>query len=795
MKRGKVVGSFILLSFIISIGLASGECLLSSSSWNQESIPTQQGQVRFSFYATPSVNNINAIIGLSKGMGTTIDRYSINVRFSSSGIIDVGDGGWGGGDYGYLVPINYVPEKKYYIRMDVNISSRNYDVYVTPEGGSEIMIADNFNFRLIQPIVDSLDNFGIWSETSGTLNVCDFNYVDGGRCGQDSECNDNLYCDGIETCDIQTGECMPGNNPCGSLTCDEGRDICQFLGCDGGADNLPYGNCNRCTEENEIVNYAEAYYSGISNIYSLSQSIKAFVDSSGGGCLCGDGVLDSGEQCDDGNLAEGDGCGRTCLREECGNGYIDEVNGETCDDGNSVSGDGCNSICRVEFPNVITFNKTYGSNSVLGPGRYEKAKSAIQLADGSYVFAGESTSWNYPKTCIWLVKTSPLGSVCDYSSDGTCSNQYSFAKKFCSGSMENGKILRTSWDGGYLIAGETLKLDGKKDILLIKTDIFGNELWNKTFGWQGSNEDAVDLAPIGNIGAENGYLILGRTANGLFTSQPPTSWLIKINLMGDTCDYTNGNCDGPNAFVRIIGNKMTLMNQVIYQSDGFVLAGNTNSIGSVGMGGWLLKLNIPGNSCDYYSNANCTGLNQFSRFYKFSGEFNSVSRVLSPAGYIIGGMFYSPSNGNYQFLLAKTNSTGDTCNFMTWGYCNDNDKFATSNYPQNIYTSADKVIKESFNGDYVFIGGSENSTSGEKKAFLAKARNDGYICTGLTPEGECAYLGSFVKILGRSGENKFRSLKETSDQGYLLAGWTNSSNAGGKTQAWLIKTDINGEVN
>ena len=87
------------------------------------------------------------------------------------------------------------------------------------------------------------------------------------------------------------------------------------------------------------------------------------------------------------------------------------------------------------------------------------------------------------------------------------------------------------------------------------------------------------------------------------------------------------------------------MNEVIYQSDGFVIVGNTNSIGSGGGGGWLLKLDAQGNSCDYYSNANCSGPLQFSRFCKFLGEFNSVSRVLSPAGYIIGGMFYSLSNG------------------------------------------------------------------------------------------------------------------------------------------------------
>jgi cysteine-rich repeat protein len=59
---------------------------------------------------------------------------------------------------------------------------------------------------------------------------------------------------------------------------------------------------------------------------------------------CGDGVVDSGEQCDDGNNVGGDGCSATCQREECGNGILDP--GEVCDDGNTVSGDGCDADCR-----------------------------------------------------------------------------------------------------------------------------------------------------------------------------------------------------------------------------------------------------------------------------------------------------------------------------------------------------------------------------------------------------------------------------------------------------------------
>lgn len=65
--------------------------------------------------------------------------------------------------------------------------------------------------------------------------------------------------------------------------------------------------------------------------------------------VCGDGVADAGEECDDGNLAAGDGCSSDCSNEvppACGDGILQS--GETCDDANLVGGDGCDANCRIE---------------------------------------------------------------------------------------------------------------------------------------------------------------------------------------------------------------------------------------------------------------------------------------------------------------------------------------------------------------------------------------------------------------------------------------------------------------
>lgn len=61
---------------------------------------------------------------------------------------------------------------------------------------------------------------------------------------------------------------------------------------------------------------------------------------------CGDGVVDSGEECDDGNDDELDGCSSACLLAQCGDGV--RQGDEECDDGNDDDSDACTSACR--FP-------------------------------------------------------------------------------------------------------------------------------------------------------------------------------------------------------------------------------------------------------------------------------------------------------------------------------------------------------------------------------------------------------------------------------------------------------------
>jgi len=148
-------------------------CKTATSAWTNVGFTAQAGSPTVKFNATPSGNNINAVMGLSSGAQSIYTGLAAIVRFNPSGFIDA----YNGTAYSSLTSIPYTGGTKYSFWFQLNIPAQTYNVYVTPEGGQSVQIGSNFAFRLSAP---TLNNVTYHAEL-GSNQVCSFNLPLGGN--------------------------------------------------------------------------------------------------------------------------------------------------------------------------------------------------------------------------------------------------------------------------------------------------------------------------------------------------------------------------------------------------------------------------------------------------------------------------------------------------------------------------------------------------------------------------------------------------------------------------------------
>jgi len=90
-----------------------------------------------------------------------------------------------------------------------------------------------------------------------------------------------------------------------------------------------------------------------------------------------------------------------------------------------------------------------------------------------------------------------------------------------------------------------------------------------------------------------------------------------------------------------------------------------------------------------------------------------------------------------------------------------------------------KAIKETSDGGFIIVGYVESWTTDDKAVYLVKTDEFGEV--------------EWTKTYGDTKDDEGYDVIQTSDGGYLIAGYTKSYGAG-LTDLWLIKTDSSGEI-
>jgi len=294
-------------------------------------------------------------------------------------------------------------------------------------------------------------------------------------------------------------------------------------------------------------------------------------------------------------------------------------------------------VVTVHFGTVraaTTWTQTYGGVAA------EEGNSLVETSDGGYAIVGSTESFGAGETDVWLVKTDAFGTVEWNITHG--GSDYDF-----------GRSLVVTSDGGYAIAGYTGDIGAGvwSDFWLIKTDAYGNEEWNQTYGGADQEKGASLVAT-----SDGGYAIAGTTHSSDYMFGD--FWLIKTDAYGnEEWNQTYGGIKGE-----------WLYSIVETQDGGYAMVGTWDLPIFGGSGwtnnSWLVKTDEDGNM-------------EWNQTYT-GGNAHSLIAT-SDGGYAIASTRYYDSNdagGWTDFWLIKTDEFGTVEWNMTYGGSNEEKAFS-----------------------------------------------------------------------------------------------------------------------
>ncbi len=184
---------------------------------------------------------------------------------------------------------------------------------------------------------------------------------------------------------------------------------------------------------------------------------------------------------------------------------------------------------------------------------------------------------------------------------------------------------------------------------------------------------------------------------------------------------------------------------------GYLIAGDTKSFGAGENDVWIIRIAEDGT----VESQKTLGGN--------GGDSARAVKSTADGGHIVAGFSYSfaPSSGD--FWLIKLDSNGDTEWEKTYGGTN---------------TDLAHAVDQTSDGGYIIGGFTRSFGAANKDYFVVKVDASGNI--------------EWQERFGGSDEDVIRYVKQASDGGYLVAGFTKSFGQNG--DIWLLKLDAGGNI-
>ena len=300
------------------------------------------------------------------------------------------------------------------------------------------------------------------------------------------------------------------------------------------------------------------------------------------------------------------------------------------------------------------------------------------------------------------------------------------------------RFIQQTTDGGYIVTGSTQSFGaGSSDIWILKLSSAGDVEWQKTYGGNASEG-------VGSIQqtADGGYIVAGCTYS--FGAGDADFWILKLSSTGDVewqKTYGGSSEDGANS----ISIQQTA-------DGGYIVAGRTISFGAGSEDIWILKLSS-------------TGDVEWQKTY----GGNDIDKAFSiqkteDGGYIVAAYTFSFGAGSEEIWILKLSSTGDVEWQKTYG----------GNSADAVYS-----IQQTADGGYIVAGYTFSFGAGEVDIWVLKLFSNGDV--------------EWQKTYGGNDFDSARSIQQTADGGYIVAGGTRSFGSG-SSDFLILKIAPNGDI-